>query len=127
MKLSQNFTTQEFACRCGCGFDQPNPRLVTALEELRAKLGNRSIVITSGCRCDNHNRNVGGSPSSQHLRGAAADIAVYGISGADLYLYSRDIPDIKGFGAGKTWAHIDVRIGREVRWRYDITGRVVPW
>lgn len=38
-----------------------------ALERLRALWG-RPIVITSGHRCVEHNRRVGGAPHSQHLR-----------------------------------------------------------
>ena len=31
--------------------------------------------VTSGCRCEAHNRAVGGKPGSAHLTGEAADIA----------------------------------------------------
>jgi len=33
------------------------------------------FVITSGYRCEAHNRRVGGKPNSAHTRGYAADIA----------------------------------------------------
>ena len=44
------------------------------LEPLRCRYG--GITITSGYRCLRLNKAVGGVPSSQHLRGEAADIFV---------------------------------------------------
>lgn len=46
------------------------------LEPLRQHL-DRPVIITSGYRCTALNRAVGGSPSSQHLRGEAADIRIH--------------------------------------------------
>ena len=43
------------------------------LDPLREAYG-RPIVVTSGFRCKELNKAVGGSPSSQHLLGLAADI-----------------------------------------------------
>jgi uncharacterized protein YcbK (DUF882 family) len=43
------------------------------LEELRAALG-RPVVITSGYRCPEHNKAVGGVPRSPHMLGRAVDI-----------------------------------------------------
>ena len=43
------------------------------LDPLREAYG-KPIVVTSGFRCKELNKAVGGSPSSQHLLGLAADI-----------------------------------------------------
>lgn len=43
------------------------------LEPLRVHYG-RPIIITSGFRCEKLNKAVGGSPTSQHVLGQAADI-----------------------------------------------------
>lgn len=43
------------------------------LDPLRESYG-RPIIITSGFRCDQLNKKVGGATSSQHRRGEAADI-----------------------------------------------------
>lgn len=72
MKITENFDSQEFACRCGCGFDDINPSLVHRLQVVRDIAGCR-IVILSGCRCSKHNAAVGGTPESYHLVGQAAD------------------------------------------------------
>ena len=44
------------------------------LEPLRKRVGR--VIITSGYRCQELNKAVGGVPHSQHLRGEAADIYV---------------------------------------------------
>jgi len=43
------------------------------LEEIRSVV-NTSVIITSGFRCENLNRTVGGVYNSKHLYGLAADI-----------------------------------------------------
>ncbi len=49
------------------------------LEPARAAFG-APIYITSGYRCAELNRAVGGKPTSQHLRGEAADLQVRGVA-----------------------------------------------
>lgn len=73
-QLSKNFTSEEFACKCGCGYDTPNPELIRMLQNARDLYG-KPMHITSGCRCIKHNRNVGGTANSAHISGMAADIA----------------------------------------------------
>ena len=48
---------------------------------------NRPIIISSGCRCTKHNREVGGVRNSKHLYGKAADIVVSNVSTADVLNY----------------------------------------
>ena len=73
-QLSKNFTSEEFACQCGCGYDTPNPELIRMLQVARDLYG-KPIRITSGCRCIKHNAVSGGTPNSAHIQGKAADIA----------------------------------------------------
>lgn len=73
-KLSKNFDSSEFACKCGCGYDTPNPELIRMLQAARELYG-KPMRITSGCRCIKHNRNVGGTANSAHISGMAVDIA----------------------------------------------------
>lgn len=68
-----HFTRAEFACKDGCGANQPHPRLLDALERLRREVG-RPIRIVSGVRCCPHNAAVRGAKRSQHVHGLAADI-----------------------------------------------------
>lgn len=67
------FSEAETACRCGCGMNV-SPQLIDKLNEARSLAG-VPFVITSGARCVAHNRKVGGTPNSSHIRGLAVDIA----------------------------------------------------
>ena len=49
--------------------------VLNVLQPLRDKLG-RPLHISSGYRCPELNREVGGTPDSQHVRGEASDIYV---------------------------------------------------
>lgn len=126
VRLSPHFTTSEFRCKCGCGGAYVAPELIAALEVLRAKVG-AAIHVNSGFRCSAHNLAVGGSPSSQHLVGRAADIWVPGLSGELLYRLASSIPALHGFGVAARWIHVDVRPGAVARWRYNEQGRAVAW
>ncbi len=85
MKLSKNFTLEELvksttALRCNID-NTPSDKeienlqiLVTnILQPIRDKYG-KPIRINSGYRCEKLNKQVGGSKTSQHMTGEAADI-----------------------------------------------------
>lgn len=85
MKLSKNFTLEELvksttALRCNID-NTPSDKdienlqnLVTKiLQPIRDKYG-KPIRINSGYRCEKLNKQVGGSKTSQHRTGEAADI-----------------------------------------------------
>lgn len=95
MKLSENFTLDEMtvsqeAARAGLR-NTPNERQVdalralceTVLQPLRDRL-KRPIVVSSGFRSVSLNRRIGGSATSQHCKGEAADIMVPGMDTADV-------------------------------------------
>lgn len=58
-------------------------RLDDVLERIRALVG-KPISINSGYRNVTHNRRVGGSTNSQHMKGQAADIECIGSSNSTL-------------------------------------------
>lgn len=111
---SKYFKPHEFGCR-HCGHYIPNDELLSVLDDVREHFG-VPTVITSGTRCEAHNKAVGGSVRSQHLYGTAADIQVRGVSPVAVhkYLISK-YPDKYGIGMYKTFTHIDVR-GYKARW-----------
>lgn len=78
MKLSKYLSTQEVACRCGCGFGEQlmdtNMGVVKLFDLIREAVGH-PLHIGSGCRCASRNELVGGAPNSAHLRGTALDIS----------------------------------------------------
>lgn len=117
MKLSTNFDSREFACKCKCGFDRPAPQLIEALQKFRDGLS-APVSILSGCRCEKHNAKVGGVRGSFHTKGMAADIYVADVSTATLGTLAEKAGLFGGIGvylkAG--FVHVDVRPGR-ARWR----------
>ncbi len=55
-------------------------RLAGVLEQLRDALGGEPLIVSSGYRCAELNRRVGGATTSAHRRGLAADIVQAGVS-----------------------------------------------
>jgi len=66
--MAKYFQPAEFACRCGCGLSNLDPKLVELLDQARTLFG-RPIIITSGTRCEKHNAAIGGAEKSAHLIG----------------------------------------------------------
>lgn len=109
--LSTHFSRAEFACKCGCGFNTVDAELLVILEALRGHF-DEMVKITSGCRCADHNRRVGGRPKSKHLIGRAADVQVDNVSPSRVADYFSDTwPDLYGVGRYPTFTHFDSRDG----------------
>jgi uncharacterized protein YcbK (DUF882 family) len=72
MKLTKNFDSTELDCVC-CGKCDMDPVFMACLQGLRDEFG-QAITVTSGFRCEAHNKEIGGAAKSQHLYGKAADI-----------------------------------------------------
>lgn len=93
-RLSEHFTLTEMirsqaASRLGID-NTPTPQVVMnlqtlcheVLEPIRRYYG-VPVIVNSGYRCPTLNRLIGGSPTSQHMTGEAADIEVVGVSNLD--------------------------------------------
>lgn len=124
---SKHFIRGEFSCKCRCGFNTIDYGLVCTLDDIHDELHRIlerkiRITVTSGCRCESHNRVVG-KPSSFHLSGMAADIkAEKQMENGEWIevppVLVQDIADQfnpGGLGRYKTFTHIDTREGRS-RW-----------
>ena len=111
--LSANFNRSEFACKDDCGFDTVDSILLEGLETIRAHFS-KPITVTSGCRCFNHNRNVGGSRGSKHMKGRASDIMVEETLPSEVADYAESL----GLSVGRyeTFTHVDSRSGPPARW-----------
>ena len=110
--LTKNFSRSEFACKDNCGFNTVDYALVLELQRLRDTFG--PIKINSACRCEAHNRAVGGGEKSQHLLGRAADIVCARQLPANIYAFLDDTWK-GGLGRYPTFTHIDSRSGK-ARW-----------
>mgnify|MGYP000394289057 CR=1 FL=1 len=112
--VSTYFDRSEFACKCGCGFDTVDVSTLSILDLVRRNFG--PVYINSGCRCSEHNKAVGGSPNSQHLRGRAADIRVRNASLQEVADWvDREFPNAS-IGMYNTFIHIDTRTNGPARW-----------
>lgn len=84
------FKQSEFACKCGCGFDSIDLRLVKICDEIREHF-NSPMIITSGCRCANHNSKVGGVQGSRHVLAKAVDFYIQNVSISDIMNYTNEL------------------------------------
>lgn len=92
--LTEHFSVEEMthsqvASRYGID-NTPKPEVTAALrrtceglERIRSLVG-KPVNISSGYRCSQLNKRVGGVPGSQHVRGEAADINVPGLAPEEL-------------------------------------------
>jgi uncharacterized protein YcbK (DUF882 family) len=72
-QLSEHFNLSEFECSC-CKTVKLDGRIVSLLQKIRERV-NSPLHINSGYRCPKHNKDIGGSPTSQHMDGLAVDLA----------------------------------------------------
>ena len=113
MKLAEHFDSSEFTCKCGCGGNKIDQRLVDMLEKLFKLMNARVIIVTSGYRCPTHSVRVGGSPSDAHTLGYAADIKVQKQNGS--WYTAEDIAEAAerigfgGIGLMSGACHVDIR------------------
>jgi uncharacterized protein YcbK (DUF882 family) len=123
MKITNNFSLQEFNSKCGR--EMPS-QVVTNIIELAKNLQvlrdevKKSIQITSGYRSPEHNAKVKGAKNSMHVLGMAADIKVSGMTPKQVAeVIERLIAEKKmkegGIGIYKTWLHYDHR-NTKARW-----------
>ena len=121
-QLSPAFRVREFRCRDGTDTILIDEGLVVLLQCIREHFG-KPVTITSGYRTASHNAKVGGSRSSQHLLGRAADIQVQDTDPLAVAAYAESLmPGWGGVGrypvkAGraKGWVHVDTRPNKS-RW-----------
>ena len=126
-QLSPHFNAREFRCQCGKTHETLiASKLVDKLEALYTALNCSKIIVTSGYRCPEHDKAVGGTSSGQHTKGTAADVCCYGqdgqpISSKTVCCKAQDL----GFGgianitSAYTSVHLDVRTG--AKWYGDET------
>lgn len=86
------FKYSEFTCHCGCGYNRVDIRLVKILDNIREHYG-KPAIITSGVRCEKHNREVGGVEGSWHTKRKAADFYINGVSSSELNRYCSILRD----------------------------------
>ena len=126
-QLSPHFNVREFRCSCGGSHETLiASELVDKLEALYTALNCSKIIVTSGYRCPEHDKAVGGTSSGQHTKGTAADVCCYGqdgqpISSKTVCCKAQDLgfTGIANITSSYQYTHLDVRTG--YRWLGDET------
>lgn len=124
MKLTENFSLDEFACKDGTPV--PNElmanviELANNLQVLRDKL-QAPVHINSGYRSPEYNEKIGGVKNSQHMQAKAADITTRDYSPSELAtiietLIAAGKMKEGGVGRYRGFVHYDVR-GTHARWQ----------
>lgn len=117
MKLTKNFSLEEFACKDGTAvpgeFLCNVTKLAQNLQALRDYLG-KPIIINSGYRSPRYNTKIGGAPGSKHKLAQAGDIRVAGMTSKQIYDTILTLISLKkmhngGVGLYNTFVHYDVR------------------
>lgn len=67
------FNLSDFACKCGCGLNNMDLKVLGRIDRAR-EIAGLPFIVLSGCRCKAHNKNEGGSDNSSHLSGLAVDL-----------------------------------------------------
>ncbi len=73
MAVSEHFSEEELACRCGCGVNGVRPEFIAFLEEVREHLG-RPMIINSAYRCPRHDSSPAIGGKGNHPQGLAVDL-----------------------------------------------------
>ena len=123
MKLTKNFSKHEYDCKCGCEMPEDVFKNIKKLAEQHQVIRDyikKPIKITSGYRCESHNRDIGGVLGSKHTKGLAGDLQVNETTPIEMYFIIKylikrgDIVE-GGLGVYNTFVHYDIR-GKKARW-----------
>ena len=117
VQLTQHFNTSQFKCKCGKPHDfKVSDELVQNLEKLYNELRCSSVSISSGFRCPDHDKAVGGKGNGKHTMGLAADCTFKNQNGVVIStkLISCKAQDIGFRGIANintsyTYIHLDMR------------------
>ena len=107
-----HFRKEEFACKCGQFCDgypaEPDKILVEAAEKVRNHFAS-PVLISSGLRCQTHNKNVGGAAKSRHLSGKAMDFRVQSRNAQEVLSFVKTLPEIRYcYAINSQYVHMDV-------------------
>ena len=115
----------EMDCKCGCGKNNIDSDFLQMLNDAQTVASDIigyyiPFKINSGCRCEAHNESVGGSPTSPHLDGYAADVAVRTSRERMAMIRAFLSLSVNRIGTGKNFIHVDIHPekSRDVWWTY---------
>ena len=112
------FDLKEFNCPC-CGENKISLEFVYLLDQAR-KIAGIPFKITSGYRCEKHNREIGGKEDSAHVKGFAADIACNSSKARFKIEKALFLVGFNRIGEDDDFIHVDCCPDKpkNVKWRY---------
>lgn len=112
------FSSKELECPCchKCTIDE---EFLNKLNKAR-EIANIPFVITSGYRCERHNKEVGGVQKSEHVLGMGVDIRVKNGNQRFLVITSALNVGFNRIGVAKSFVHIGFskELPQNVIWTY---------
>ena len=120
MKLTKNFSREEFACKCGeCGgLTEMDEVFLNRLQDARDGAGH-PFKITSGYRCPAHEEAVK-RPTSSHSTGRAVAISTPDSRTKHSVVRSLIRAGLNRIGVGENFVHVDGDMSKaaNVLWTY---------
>lgn len=115
IKLSENFSVKEFACKDGSDTIKIDLDLIPLIQRFRNYV-ETGVYFNSAYRTPSYNKKVGGATNSYHVKGQALDIPFLN---SYKYLTSRDkmcaffnTLGVKGIIIYPTFIHVDTRTSK---------------
>lgn len=122
--MSEYFNDIEFECKCGCGINNVNKNLRNKANKAREFAG-IPFHLTSACRCEKHNKDIGGKKNSSHITTEEKECTAIDVSAKDsrsrfLIINGMLKAGFNRIGVAKTFIHGDVDISKDenVIWVY---------
>jgi hypothetical protein len=95
-----------YICPC-CGKGGITRELLNVIERLRCLMDGR-LKINSGYRCEKHNKDVGGSPTSSHMKGVACDVHIPSSRYRCDCIFNLLFLGVDRIGIGNSYIHFDI-------------------
>jgi uncharacterized protein YcbK (DUF882 family) len=114
----KNFKLSEFACKC-CGKTEMNEKTLEMVDKAR-DIANIPFYVSSGYRCEPHNRSVGGVQGSSHTKGYAVDIKCHSEASCKSIEKAAREAGFTRIGIASNFVHMDNDPDKpqNVTWRY---------
>lgn len=106
MSTFKAYSSTDFACKC-CRRNEIVGALVRLCNDIFQHTG-RVYPVSSGFRCSGHNKKVGGSDTSSHMKGLAVDLLIDNSHARWLLLKALVDLKVKRYGVYKSFVHIDI-------------------
>jgi hypothetical protein len=113
-QISTHFHSTEFMCKCGCRKIKIDENLVNKMENIFTKLNASKCIISSGYRCPEYDKRIGGFVG-RHAEGLAADCIYYDKEGKPIpskYVIcaAYDLKELNGIAKiNDNYTHLDNR------------------